>query len=252
MPLPHLVERQVGPDRADHTERHAHPEHCTPVPLGEHPADHQADERPGDGRDLVDAQGGAPLVDRERIGEDRGRVGHEHGRAHGLYGAPGDEPVSACRALPGDERERDRREGKDEEAGVVDPDASANVAEATEHHHECRGDQHEAEQHPQQVGDVGRVEGVQPDPAEDGGQRDQHDRGVDGGHRHAERGVGQCDPLVARVVLVHARAARARRPCSLLRLTHAVMLAQIVSMCKLCSDDVSSGSSDAGTCGEVR
>ena len=39
-----LVERGVGPDRAEDAERHAHPEHGPPVPLGEDPADHQAQE----------------------------------------------------------------------------------------------------------------------------------------------------------------------------------------------------------------
>ena len=39
------------------------------------------------------------------------------------------------------------------------------------------------------------------DAAEDGGQRDQHDRGIDGGHQGAQRGVGQHHPLVVRVFL---------------------------------------------------
>ena len=39
-------------------------------------------------------------------------------------------------------------------------------------------------------------ERVEADAAEDRRQRDDHDRGVDRGHQHAERGVGQRHPLV--------------------------------------------------------
>ena len=224
-----LVERDVGPDRAGDAERHADPEHRAPVPLREHAADHQAEERAGDRSDLVDPERGASLVDGEGVGEDRGGVGHEHRGAYSLDGAEGDEPLRACRTVPGDERERDGREREHEEAEVVDADPAVDVAEAPEGDDECGGHEQEPEQHPEQVAHVGRVERVEADAAEDGRQRDEHDRGVDGRHRHPERGVRQCDPLVARMVLVHPAEARAHR----VGLRHAGSLRQIVVSCKL-------------------
>ena len=65
-------------------------------------------------------------------------------------------------------------------------------------HDEDGRDDHEAHHHPQQDGGVARLQRVDADAAEDVRQRDQHDRRVDGDHQHAERGVGQGDPLVAR------------------------------------------------------
>ena len=87
---------------------------------------------------------------------------------------------------------------EDREAHVVHADPAEHVAEPAERHHQHRGDHHEAHEHPQQVAGVARAQRVQPDAAEDVGQRDQHDRLVDRRHQHAERGVRQRDPLVVR------------------------------------------------------
>src|SRR6266536_2390599 len=46
-----------------------------------------------------------------------------------------------------------------------------------------------AHDHPQQVADVSRREGVQVDAAEDRWHRDDHNGGIQGCHQHAERGV---------------------------------------------------------------
>ena len=47
--------------------------------------------------------------------------------------------------------------------GVVDPHPAVDVAEPAEGHHEYRGDQQEAHQHPEQVADVARRERVELD-----------------------------------------------------------------------------------------
>ncbi len=205
---PDLVQRLERPDGADDPDRHADEEDGSPVDGRQEPADDQSDERAGDGRDLVDAERHAALVGGERVGEDRGRVGEEHGAADALDQPPDDEPHGSCAALVGVEGESDRPDGEDDEPGVVDADAPVHVAEAAEGHDQHRGDEHVAHEHPQQVADVARGEGVQVDALEDGGQRDDDDRRVDDGHEHAERGVAQGDPLVAGVVFGDERRQR--------------------------------------------
>ena len=88
----------------------------------------------------------------------------------------------------------DREHG---EPGVVHPDPPEHVAHLPEGDHEHGGDDQVAHEQPQQVADVGRRERVEVDPAEDGGQGDEHDRRVERRHEHAERGVRQHRPLVA-------------------------------------------------------
>src|SRR4051812_21655409 len=68
-----------------------------------------------------------------------------------------------------------------------------------------RADDEVAHQHPEQVADVLGAERVEVDAAEDGGQRDQDDRGVERGHEHAQRRVRQHDPPVRSV---HGRRSR--------------------------------------------
>ena len=97
-------------------------------------------------------------------------------------------------------RQRDRRDREDDEPEVVDPHPAVDVAEPSERHDEDRRHQQEAHQHPQQVADVAGRQRVQPDPAEDRGQRDQDDRGVDGRQEHPDGRVGQGHPLVVRVI----------------------------------------------------
>jgi hypothetical protein len=60
------------------------------------------------------------------------------------------------------------------------------------------GDDEVANQHPQQVTDVARLQRIELDATEDGGKGDQHDRGVEGGHEDAEscsRGRSTCSAL---------------------------------------------------------
>ncbi len=197
-----LAQRAVGPDGADHADRHVHPEDGPPVPLGEQSAEHEPDEGAGDRGHHVDAQGHAALPGGEGVGDDRGGVRHQHGAADRLHHPPADQPERTAPALERVEGEDDRGEGEDQEAGVVDPHPAPDVAEPSEGDHEHRRDQHVAHQHPQQVADVAGPERVQVDAVEDRGQRDQHDRGVDRGDQHAQRGVGERHPFVARVVRV--------------------------------------------------
>ena len=70
-PHAEFLQRPVAPDGAEHADRHADPEDGLPVPLRQHAADQQAEERPGDRGHHVDAQRHATLVGRERVGEDR-------------------------------------------------------------------------------------------------------------------------------------------------------------------------------------
>ena len=55
----------------------------------------EPDELAGDAGHLVDAHGGAALVGRERVGQDRGRVGHQHGAADRLDDPEADQPQRA-------------------------------------------------------------------------------------------------------------------------------------------------------------
>src|ERR1019366_6128007 len=73
---------------------------------------------------------------------------------------------------------------------------------AAEAHHQHAADDEEAQDHPEQVEGVAGPERIDADAAEDVRQRDEQDGRVDGGHQHAERGVGQDRPLVAVPALV--------------------------------------------------
>ena len=59
-----LAQLEVGPDRAEHADRHVDPEHGAPVDVGEQAADDEADERAGDARDHAHADREAALVRR--------------------------------------------------------------------------------------------------------------------------------------------------------------------------------------------
>ena len=203
--LPELDQRLVAPDGPEDADRHAHPEHRAPVPLGEQATDDQAEERPRDRGDLVDAQRHPSLVGGEGVGEDRRGVGEQHRTTDTLADAHHDQPHRAGPAGEGVHREQHGEDGEHEEAEVVHLDAAVHVAEAPQRHHQDGGDDEEAHDDPEQVADVARLERVEVDAPEDGRQRDDHDRGVDRGHQHAERGVGQGHPAVVRVVPVEAR-----------------------------------------------
>ena len=189
---------------------HADPEDGLPVPLGQEATDQQAEEGSGDRGHHVDAERHTALVGRERVGEDRRRRRHQHRAADALNHPPADQPQRAAAEVERVERQRDRGEGEDDEAPVVDADPAQHVAEAAERDDQHRGDHEVAHQHPQQVTDVARRQRVEADAAEDGGQRDQDDRRVDGGQQGAQRGVGQHHPLVVRVVVVHPHPAARR------------------------------------------
>ena len=102
---------------------------------------------------------------------------------------------------------------KIDEPEVVDPDAAELVAHPAEHHDEHGGDEHVAHQHPEQVADVARLERVELDAGEDGGQRDDDDRRVDRRHQHAEGGVVERHPAVVRVVFGEDAGAGHGSPC---------------------------------------
>ena len=115
-------------------------------------------------------------------------------------------------------RREDRGDAEHREAHVVHAHAAEHVAQPPERDHQHRGDHEETHEHPQQVARVAGAQRVEPDPAEDVGQRDQHDRLVDGRHQHAERGVRQRDPLVVRAGLGRPGSARTQRTLRGLRL----------------------------------
>ena len=121
-----------------------------------------------------------------------------------------DHPDRRFAALHPGRRKQDRAGREDREAEVVHPDAPVHVADPPEADDQHRHHDHEAEQHPQQVAGVGRHQRVEVDPAEDGRQRDDHDRLVDRRHQDPERRVRQRDPLVA-VVRVGEAAVLTRR-----------------------------------------
>ena len=196
-----VAQLEVGPDRAEHAERHGHEEHQVPVDGAEQAADHQPEERAGDRGDAVDAQRRPALPRGEGVGEDRAGVGHQAGAADALDDPPADQPQRRGVALHPGHREQHGRHREDQEAEVVDPDAAVHVAQPPEPDDQHGRDDHEAHEHPQQVAGVAGRQRIDADAAEDVGHRDEHDRGVDRGHEQPERRVGQRHPLVARVVV---------------------------------------------------
>jgi len=200
-----LVQRQIGPDGAEDPDRHADPEHRPPVPFGQHAAEYQADERAGDRRHLVDAQRHAALPGRERVGEDRGGVGEHHRAADRLYHPPADQPQRTAGGVERVDGQCDRGEREDHKPEVVQLDPAVHVAKPAQRHHQYRRDQQEPHQDPEQVADVAGSQRVEMDAVEDRRQRDDHDRRVDRGQQHAQRRVGQRDPLVPGMVTIERR-----------------------------------------------
>ena len=194
-----LAQVPVRPHRAEHADRDVDPEHRAPVPGGQHTTEQQPDELAGDAGDLVDAQRHAPLVGRERVGQDGGGVRHQHGAAERLDDAESDQPQGPAGADQRINGQEDRRDREHDKAEVVDLHPAEHVAQPAERHHQDSLDEQVPDDHPQQVADVARRQRVEVDAAEDGRHRDDHDRGVDRRHRHAQGGVGQRDPLVPAV-----------------------------------------------------
>ena len=190
-------ELAVGPDRPEHADRHGHDEHEPPLDRREDPAEHEADERPGDRRDAVDAEREAALVARERVGEDRAEFANSIAPPIPCTTPHADHPDRGRAAAHPRDRQQDRAEREHGEAEVVHPHAPVDVAEAAEAHDEHRRDDEEAQDHPQQVVGVAGGERVDVDAAEDVRQGDQQDRRVHGRHQDAERRVREGDPLVA-------------------------------------------------------
>ncbi len=94
--------------------------------------------------------------------------------------------------------EQQGEQGEDGEAEVVGAHPAVDVAHAAEADHQHAGDDQEAQDHPEQVERVARLEWIEPDPPKDVGQGDEDDGSVDGGHQHPERRDEQGDPLVVR------------------------------------------------------
>ena len=94
---------------------------------------------------------------------------------------------------------QDREDREDGEAEVEDPHPAEDVADPAQGDDQHGQDDHEAHQHPEHVAGVARGQRVEVDPAEDVGQRDEHDRLVDEDHQGAQGHRGQRDPPVAGV-----------------------------------------------------
>src|SRR5450759_1104903 len=116
---PVVVELEVGPYGAEEADRYGHQEHQVPVDWREDPPDDQAQEGPGDGRDHVEPQGQAALVDRERIGDDRVRVAHQQGAPDALKDPHDDQPQDPGGAGQPGRGQQDREDREDGEPGVV-------------------------------------------------------------------------------------------------------------------------------------
>ena len=78
------------------------------------------------------------------------------------------------------------------------------VAQPAERHDEHGGDEQEAHQHPEQVGDVLRGERVEAEAVEDRRQRDQQDRGVQRGGQDADRRDRQRDAAIMGFGVLHS------------------------------------------------
>jgi hypothetical protein len=77
------------------------------------------------------------------------------------------QPQRAAAEMERIDGQRDRSNREDDEAEVVDADTAEHVAEAAQGNHQYgRGDQI-PHQHPQQITDVARRQGVEPDATED-------------------------------------------------------------------------------------
>ena len=200
-PHPDLAQRAHAPDRADDSEWYTDPEDGLPVDLSKHPTDKKPEERTGDCGDHIDAKCHATLGGRKGVGEYSRRGGHQHCAPDALDHAPSDQPDRAGAESERIERQRDRGDREHDEPEVVHPDPAVHVAETTEGHHQDCGHHQVAHQHPEQIANVARLQGVQADTAEDGRKRDQHDRGIDGGQQGAQGCIRQHNPLVARVLI---------------------------------------------------
>ena len=126
----------------------------------QHPAEHEADKRPGDGGHAVDPQSQPPLILREGVGQDGARVGELERAADGLADSHEDDPEGSGRAGHPVDGQEDREDGEDREPEVVHPDPPVHVPEPPEGEHQHRRDQQEPHQDPEEVGAVA------------GGQRD--------------------------------------------------------------------------------
>jgi hypothetical protein len=195
-----LLELQVGPDGPEQPHRNGDQEHQPPVDRREQPAEHQADEQPADADDVVDAERHPALIGGERVGDDRGGVREQERRADPLDDAKGDQVRRARASAHPVDRQQQRCNRVDDEAEVVHLHAPVHVPQPSEADDQHARDDEEAEDHPQQVEAVRRLQRVEVDPAEDRRHRDQRDRRVERRKQHAERRVRQRDPLVAVVV----------------------------------------------------
>ncbi len=137
------------------------------------------------------------LVGRKRVGDDRARVCHEQRPAPPLQHAH-ERSATAPPCVPsnGVAARADREHGED--GGTrrctifTRPYMSPSRPKLTT---STGRDDHVAHHQPEQVARVAGGERVDPEAAEDVGQRDEQDRAVDGRDEHAERRVRQDDPL---------------------------------------------------------
>ncbi len=92
-----VLELEVGPHGPEQADRHGDEKHEPPGHRGEHAAEHEAEERPGDGGDHVDAEGEATLLGREGVGQDGRGVGEQERGPDALHDAHADQPQGAAR-----------------------------------------------------------------------------------------------------------------------------------------------------------
>ena len=114
-------------------------------------------------------------------------------RADALHDAEADQPVGAGAAGHPVDRQEQRGERVDDEAEVVHPHPPVQVAEPAEADDEHARHDEEAEDHPEQVEAVARLQRVEMDAAEDVRHRDQHDRA-----RRSSRGARRASCSTAR------------------------------------------------------
>ena len=144
-----VAQAVVAPDGADDAEGYRDPEHEAPVDDREQSSGDESDERPTDGRDLVDAHGEAALIRREGVDQD----GRSSWRRAWRHRRPARGARARATARPSRRDRGSSARSTDAKENTAKPrlkiaNAPDDVAESTEADHEHRGDEQVAHARP--------------------------------------------------------------------------------------------------------
>src|SRR5581483_1526792 len=139
----------------------------TPVDSRQQTANNQANERPGDACNLINAQCAPPLIRWKGIRQDRRAIGEEKPRADALNKAKDDEFECSGIAGPRRQGKQSTADGENKKPEVIQAHPTKHIRDAAKSDQQRGSHDQIAQQQPEEIASFARGQRIDPNALED-------------------------------------------------------------------------------------